>query len=185
VTLPNVITLARLMSVPLGVWLLLQGSFIAGFWVILAAGLSDAVDGFLARRLGMLSRLGAVLDSIADKTLVVGIFLTLGYQGYVETWLVILVVFRDLLIVGGAVILRLVTGDLDVRPTRLSKVNTAAQIVLAVLVVAQLAFALQLTAYLTPLTWLVATTTILSGATYLVAWGRRLNETETARAGRL
>lgn len=173
------------MSVPLGVWLVLRGSFAAGFWVILMAGLSDAADGFLARRLGMQSRLGAVLDPIADKTMLVSIFLTLGYQGYIETWFVILVVFRDLLIIGGAVILRLVTGELDLRPTRISKVNTAVQIMLAVLVVAQLAFALQLTPYLTPLTWLVAATTTLSGVVYLAIWGQRLSDTGHVRAGRL
>ncbi|MHA1564150.1 MAG: CDP-alcohol phosphatidyltransferase family protein [Alphaproteobacteria bacterium] len=183
-TLPNVITLARLMSVPLGVWLLLGGYFSGGFWVILAATLSDAVDGFLARRLNMQSRVGAVLDPIADKVLLVGIFVTLGYQDYVETWLVILIVFRDFLIVGGAIVLQLLTGDLHVRPTAMSKFNTAAQMILAVLIVGQLAFALNLTPYLTYLTWLVAGTTVVSGALYLVLWGQRVSGADQLGAGR-
>ncbi len=174
-TLPNVITLARLMAVPLVVWLLLGGYFRAGFWAILAATMSDAVDGFLARRLNKQSRLGAVLDPIADKVLLVGIFVTLGYQDYVETWLVILIVFRDFLIVGGAIILQMLTGDLQVRPTGVSKLNTAAQMVLVVLIVGQLAFALDMAQYLTYLTWLVVATTVASGAHYVVLWEKQVN----------
>ena len=182
-TLPNVITLARLMSVPLAVWLLLGGHFKAGFWVILAATVSDAVDGFLARRLRMQSRLGAVLDPIADKVLLVGIFVTLGYQDYVETWLVILIVFRDLLIVGGAIVLQLLTGGLHVRPTGMSKTNTAAQMALAVLIVAQLAFTLDLSTILTYLTLIVAATTVGSGALYLVLWGQRVSGADQLGGG--
>ncbi len=184
-TLPNVITLARLACVPLCVWLLLIGAFATGFWVILAAGLSDAIDGFLARRLNLVSRLGALLDTIADKALLAGVFLTLGYQDYVETWLVILIVFRDLLIIVGALVLQLVTGILQVKPSRISKLNTAAQIMLAVLVVAQLAFGWQVDLSLTYFSWFVAVTTVLSGTVYMMLWGRQLNGAERAGTGSL
>ena len=101
-TLPNAITLARLLAVPAAVWLVVQGWYEAALWVFLIAGLSDAVDGWLARRLGQVSRLGSLLDPVADKALLVSVFVALGVRDLLPAWLVILVVFRDALIVSGA-----------------------------------------------------------------------------------
>ena len=100
--LPNLITLARLLAVPLVVFLILQGLMTAAFWMFFAAGISDAVDGYLAKRMDAVTELGTYLDPIADKTLLVAVYVTLGIAGHVPTWLVILVVSRDLLIIGGA-----------------------------------------------------------------------------------
>ncbi|HTC19032.1 MAG TPA: CDP-alcohol phosphatidyltransferase family protein, partial [Stellaceae bacterium] len=98
---PNIISLARLLSAPLGVWFILNHDLTGAFWLFVAAGLSDAVDGFIAKHFNQSSELGELLDPIADKALIVSLFVTLGLAGDLPTWLVILVVFRDLLIIGG------------------------------------------------------------------------------------
>ena len=101
---PNVISLGRLLSVPLTVWVILQGYFVVAFGIFVAAGVSDAVDGFLAKRFGMETELGRYLDPLADKALLVAVFITLGQMGYLPVWLVILVVSRDVLIIGGVLL---------------------------------------------------------------------------------
>ncbi len=103
----NLITLGRLLSVPVSVWLILAGQFAAAFWMFVLAGISDAVDGFIAKRFDMRTKIGALLDPVADKTLLVSIYVTLGVAGQLPTWLVILVVSRDLMIVGGFLLVRL------------------------------------------------------------------------------
>ena len=102
--LPNAISLARLFSAPLVVWLILSDQTKVAFWVFLIAAVSDGVDGFIAKRRGMETVLGGFLDPIADKVLLVGAYAALGSNGILALWLVILVIFRDLLIVGGGVI---------------------------------------------------------------------------------
>ena len=98
INLANLITLGRLLAVPLVVWLILSGDYTLTFWVFAAASVSDAIDGYVAKHFDQRSDLGALLDPIADKTLIVSLFVTLGLAGDLPTWLVILVVFRDLLI---------------------------------------------------------------------------------------
>jgi cardiolipin synthase len=183
VWLPNLITLARLLSVPVMVYLMLQGAYQAAFWVFLCAGLSDALDGFLAKRLGLTSLLGSVLDPIADKALLVGAYVTLGYLGYLPDWLVILVVFRDLLIVGGAAVYHYITQKLTMQPLLVSKLNTAVQIALVGAVLADLGLGpeiggLEIGKLVVALMWGVAATTFVSGAAYVLVWGRRAFEME-------
>ncbi|MFQ5972204.1 MAG: CDP-alcohol phosphatidyltransferase family protein [Alphaproteobacteria bacterium] len=179
---PNAITLARLMSVPVGIWLLLGESYIFGFWVFVAAGLSDAVDGFIAKRFDMRTELGTILDPIADKALLVGIYVTLGAQDHLATWLVILVVFRDLMILGGALLLQLLSGRLRAAPTHVSKLNTAAQIALAATVLADLAFEIGLAVIVDSLVVIVAATTVISGAMYVFLWARQTRVDDGAEA---
>src|SRR5256885_16703790 len=99
--LPNLLPRARLLTAHLTVWLISEGRHTEAFWVFVAAGVSDAIDGFIAKRFNRRTELGALLDPIADKTLLVSVYVTLGIAGHLPAWLVILVVFRDLLIVGG------------------------------------------------------------------------------------
>lgn len=176
--LPNFISLGRLLSVPVMVWLILGGRMEAAFWVFVAAGASDAVDGFLAKRLQAQTVLGGVLDPIADKALLVGAYVTLGQQGLIQTWLVILVVFRDLLIVGGALVFQALTSSLTMQPLIISKINTAAQIVLAAMVLARHGLGLELDAAIVPLVYFTAATTFVSGAIYVVRWTRRASQLE-------
>ncbi len=171
--LPNLISLTRLLAVPVVVYLILQDQLLPAFWVFVAAGISDAVDGALAKRLDLVSEIGAYLDPLADKALLVGVYVTLGYVGHVPVWLVILIVFRDVLIVGGAILFQTLTHSLRMEPLFISKVNTVAQITLAAAVLARPALGVTLDAVPEMLTFIVAITTFLSGAAYVIKWGWR------------
>ncbi|HET8726186.1 MAG TPA: CDP-alcohol phosphatidyltransferase family protein [Alphaproteobacteria bacterium] len=173
-TIPNLITLARLFSAPVAVWLVIVDEYMAAFWLFLAAGLSDAIDGLLARLLQARSLLGAYLDPIADKTLLMGVFFALGYNGKLSDWIVMLVVSRDIFILGGAILVQtLKPGSGALSPSLLSKLNTVLQIGLAGLALGFAAFAITATWVVDVLAWVVAATTILSGLGYLREAGRR------------
>ena len=177
--LPNFISLARLLCAPLIVWLILTEAWVTAFVVFFVAGVSDAVDGFLAKRLGMQSYIGGYLDPIADKTLLVSIYISLSFQELLPLWLVILVVSRDLLIVGGALLLFTLNQPTQIAPSLSSKLNTLLQITLAALVIGILAFELDSFAnVIVTLTVAVAVTTVVSGTGYLVAWSRRMADME-------
>ena len=177
--LPNLISLGRLLSVPVVVYLILNDFMTAAFWLFIAAGISDGVDGYLAKTLGQSSALGAYLDPIADKALLVGVYVTLGQAEHLPNWLVIMVVFRDLIIVGGIIFLHISTdGVRRVRPLLVSKINTAAQIALIALVLTELGLGLDLGGFLDVLIYVVALTTIVSGASYIINWGRTVEPIE-------
>lgn len=169
-TLPNAITVGRLLAVPLMVWLIVSGRMTAAFWLFVAAGISDGVDGFIAKRFRAESRLGSYLDPLADKVMLVCIYVTLGLEGHLSSWLVILVVFRDALIIGGAILSQLLDHTLRIRPLYISKVNTVAQIVLAAVVLAQLGADFPGFPLVGILEVIVGFTTASSGAIYLVRW---------------
>ncbi len=169
--LPNLITFGRLLAVPLTVWLILEGHLGAAFWVFVAAGISDAIDGWIAKTFHQITELGRYLDPIADKALLVAVYVTLGATGQLPTWLVILVVSRDAAILGGVVLGRFLELPVRVAPLWISKVNTGAQIALAAVVLEQFAFANVADWFegrvLTIFIAVVTTTTLASGLTYL------------------
>jgi len=171
--LPNLITLARLLAVPVTVYLLLIGSYDAAFWLFIAAGVSDALDGIVAKHFNATSEVGAFLDPLADKALLVAVYVTLGYLEHIAVWLVILIVFRDLLIIGGAILFHTLTHSLQMEPLLVSKTNTVAQIILAGMVLAELGPELSLPGAVHVLVYVVAATTFVSGAAYVIKWGRR------------
>src|SRR5919198_1208334 len=129
-SIPNLITLARILLVPVVVWAIASNQMLVAFLLFAAAGVSDAVDGFLAKRFGMASELGRYLDPLADKVLIVAIYVSLGIADALPRWLVILVVSRDLLIVGGVIFSWLIDKPVSVKPHPVSKLNTAVQLVL-------------------------------------------------------
>lgn len=172
-TLPNAITFARLCAVPAAVWLMLQHRLDLAFLVFVGAGVSDAVDGWLARAMNARSALGAMLDPIADKALLVSVYVTLAAIDVLPDWLAILVVFRDLLIVGGVIMLWVLGQAPAIRPIFVSKLNTTLQIALAALALLLAGFDLRADWLFTALIWCVAATTLASGATYVVAAARR------------
>jgi cardiolipin synthase (CMP-forming) len=181
VNLPNIITLGRLLSVPLAVWLVLSGAHAAAFLLFVAAGISDGVDGFIAKRYNLRSPLGALLDPIADKALLVSMYVTLGIAGELPNWLVILVVFRDILIVGGFLLALAVTQPIGWEPLVISKLNTVLQIGLIAVLLGRLGFHIADFGLSRILVFLVGGTTVLSGAAYLVRWARGLGGSEAGR----
>lgn len=169
--LPNLISLLRLAAVPLVVWLIANDRPAAAMWVFVAAGVSDGVDGYLARIWRQRTRLGAYLDPLADKILLVCVFITLGHVGKIDSWLVILVVSRDVMIVGGIILLFLLDQRIAVAPSFISKANTTVQIAFAALVLARYGLALDGPGWAGAVEWskyAVAATTLLSGAHYVV-----------------
>jgi cardiolipin synthase (CMP-forming) len=172
--LPNIITVFRLFLVPVIVWMIVTNELYAAFLAFLAAGLTDAIDGFLARRFGWQTELGAYLDPIADKALLMSVYAALGFFHYLPAWLVILVVSRDLLIIGAVMLSWLMSRVIAVHPLAISKVNTAAQIGLALAVLAEDGLQLGWSFYVSVLIWGVGATTALSAAVYLVIWMKRM-----------
>jgi cardiolipin synthase len=178
-SIPNLITLARILTVPVLVWAIISGEMQLAFLLFLAAGISDAVDGFLAKRFGMATELGAYLDPLADKVLIVSIYVALGIVMALPTWLVILVVSRDIMIVGAVILSWLVDHPLAMKPALVSKLNTVAQILFATLKLASLALGFDAEPALTILMGLVVVLTLLSIGLYLRAWVRHMNSSES------
>ncbi len=166
-TLPNLITLARLCAVPGTVWLILQHRLDLAFLLFVGAGISDAIDGWLARAWNARSALGAILDPIADKALLVSVYVTLAAVGVLPDWLAILVVFRDLIIVGGVLMLWVLGQPPAIRPMGVSKLNTLLQIVLVAAALLLAALGIDAPVTMTALVWAGAATTLGSGAGYV------------------
>lgn len=164
---PNLISLTRLLSVPLIISLILSYQLTLAFFFFALAGLSDALDGFLARIFKARTTLGAYLDPIADKALLVGVYAALGKIGFIELWVVVLVVFRDVLIIGGILLLFLFQNSVDMKPLLISKINTVVQLVFALFVLSQGAILLGNPSLNSYLGYIVALTTVLSGVSYV------------------
>lgn len=176
--LPNLITLGRLLLVPVAIWLILEARYGGAFWVFVGAGVSDGLDGFIAKRFNRRTWLGALLDPIADKTLLVSAYVTLGWVDALALWIVILVVFRDVMIVGGFLLIQTTAAPKRFDPLYISKFNTLAQIGLVGCVLAQRGIGIGTTPLDFYMTIVVAATTVLSGFSYLVRWARILSHAE-------
>jgi cardiolipin synthase len=173
--IPNLITILRILLVIPMMLLLARGEY----WVVLGifafAGLSDGLDGYLARRFNWRTPLGALLDPLADKLMLVGVYLVLGGMGMLPAWLVGLVVLRDVVIISGALAYRRRCGDLTMAPTWISKANTLFQIVLGLVAILSTTPAGD---WLPPwslngLIGVVTLTTLWSGMDYVWCWGQR------------
>lgn len=181
-TLPNLISIARLLLVPLIVWLILDGQPGWAFVFFFVAGVSDAIDGFIARTFDLRSDLGTYLDPIADKALLVSIYLTLAFVYEVPVWVAILVVSRDILIIGAVVLSWMVGEPMETNPHWISKVNTGLQIAFAAIVLGDLAFDAGLTVTRTVTAYAVGVLTVVSGTVYLVDWVRHMAAGEAGAA---
>ena len=166
ISLPNLISLARLFAVPLMVWLIVAGEMTAAFWVFVAAGISDAVDGFIAKRFDAITTFGSYIDPLADKALLVSCFVALGIEGQIADWLVILVVFRDVVIIGGAILAVPLERPVIMRPLFISKLNTTTQIILVALVLAEIGVGVHEAKLIVLMQYIVAATTLASGIGY-------------------
>lgn len=173
-TIPNIITMARFLAVPAIIYALAHGQMTFAFALFVAAGISDGIDGFIARQFNQRSELGAWLDPIADKLLIVSVFVVLGVTGDFPDWLVILVVSRDVLIVGAVILASIMDQPMEADPILVSKANTAAQILLVASKLFELAFEVSLGPVLAIATTAVAVLTILSAASYFRIWMRHM-----------
>jgi cardiolipin synthase len=173
-TIPNIITIGRLIIVPLLIVMIGQGRWMVAFLLFLAAGVSDAVDGFIARRFDMRSELGAYIDPLADKALLVSIYVSLAVADVLPAWLAIIVVSRDVMILGAFLVSSVMGRPVTIKPLLVSKLNTAAQIAFAALVLGVKAFELQLDRLVFAAILVVAALTIVSAAAYLGRWMRHM-----------
>jgi cardiolipin synthase (CMP-forming) len=179
-SIPNIITLGRILLVPFIVWAITSDKMEIAFVIFIVAGISDAVDGFLAKRFNMASELGALLDPLADKALLVSIYVALGIGGAVPRWIVILVVSRDIMIVSAVIVSWLFGKPIPMKPLMVSKLNTVAQVGFAALVLAALGFGFKSTPYDLILMGLVTVFTLVSVSLYLVEWVRHMSTIEAS-----
>jgi len=171
--IPNLISILRFLMIPPAVWALFHDRAMIALLLFTLAGLSDGVDGYLARHNGWITRLGSILDPLADKFMMASIYLSLGWLGELPWWLVGTVFGRDVVIISGALAYHFINGRYEMEPHILSKLNTVLQILLVVSVLFSLAVVALPSVYLDSLVYLVLFSTLLSGATYLWIWGRR------------
>ncbi|MET2827533.1 CDP-alcohol phosphatidyltransferase family protein [Mesorhizobium shangrilense] len=174
-TIPNMITIMRLVLVPAVVLAMLDMRWDWAFAGFLIAGISDGVDGFIARRFNQHSRLGAYLDPMADKLLLVSVFVVMGFIGELPLWLVVTMVSRDALIVCAVLLSTVMNHPVEMKPLFVSKANTAIQIILAAVVLGELALTVQLDPLRPVLILLSGVLTVASAAAYLVAWLRHMS----------
>ena len=158
------------MLVPLVVWLIITRQFELAFWAFLMAGISDGVDGFIAKQFNQQTALGAYLDPLADKALLVSIYVALGVQQEIPAWLVIMVASRDLAIVAAVLLSWMLDKAVTMHPLFVSKVNTTGQIVLAAMILGGLGFELELLQFRDVAVAAVAGLTVVSLVAYLVVW---------------
>lgn len=169
--IPNLLTLARIAVCPILVLLLHNGNYEMALVLFLAAGITDGLDGFIAKRFDCVSKFGAVLDPVADKLLIASTYIMLAILGDIPFWLLIVVMFRDLVIVVGYFIFVLMGIDIPMRPTYSSKINTFVQISLMVAVLLQKAAIIQAPLIVEFLIFGVLITTVVSGIQYVWLWG--------------
>jgi cardiolipin synthase len=175
VTVANMITILRFVLVPGVVYAMLAGRMDWAFAGFLVAGISDGVDGFVARHFNQRSELGAYMDPMADKLLLVSVFVVLGLMGELPLWLVIAAVSRDALIVCAVLLSTIMGMPVAMKPLLVSKANTLVQIVVAAVVLAELAFGAAFGPLRVGLIFLSGALTVASAAAYLVAWLRHMS----------
>ncbi|GJL82869.1 MAG: CDP-diacylglycerol--glycerol-3-phosphate 3-phosphatidyltransferase [marine bacterium B5-7] len=178
--IPNFLTFARIAATPVMVLLLRDRAYESALLLFIIAGVTDGLDGYIAKRFNFISRLGAILDPIADKMLIVSAYVMLAVLGDIPFWLFLLVGFRDLMIVGGYLILETLEGDVQMQPSVVSKINTFLQITLVIAVLLDKTGWVSVGVFLPLLIGCVTVTTLLSGAHYVWYWGIR-EESKRAR----
>ena len=171
--LPNTISLFRIALIIPIVLLIEEGRPAEALLLFFIAGFSDGLDGFLAKRFDWHTRLGALLDPIADKFLVAGTYITLAYVEQIPSWLAAVVVLRDVVIIGGATAYNILIAPVQGEPTRISKLNTALELLFVVIVLCRAAFGWPAQIVVTILGAGVFVTVVVSGIDYVVAWSQR------------
>jgi cardiolipin synthase (CMP-forming) len=173
-TIPNIITIGRLIIVPFVIVMIMQERWGMAFVLFAVAGISDGIDGFIARHFDMRSELGAYIDPLADKSLLVSIYVSLAIVGAIPSWLAIVVVSRDLMIVSAIVLSWIMARPVVIKPLLVSKLNTAAQIGFAALALAANAYGFNLAGFGDIAMVAVAALTVASAGAYLGGWLRHM-----------
>jgi cardiolipin synthase len=168
--IPNLITLARMVMTPIAVLMIVSYHYLPAFQIFLLAGLSDAVDGFIARHFDLRTELGAYLDPLADKALLISIYVALAIYAALPAWVAIAVVSRDVMILVAVVVSWLLGKPVEIRPVWESKLNTAAQIALAGFALGARAYGVNPNPIEAYLEWTVTATTVASGGVYVAQW---------------
>lgn len=176
--LPNAISIMRIALVPPILWLLHTQHYIAALVLFVIAGFSDGIDGWLAKKYGWHTRLGALLDPVADKLLIAGVFILLLVGNYIPLWLGIIVILRDVVIVGGATAYNFFVRPVEGEPTRISKLNTALELLFVVFVLSRAAFGWPPAVSINVLGAAVLVTVVVSGIDYVLAWSRRARRSQ-------
>ncbi len=174
--LPNAISLMRIALVAPILYLIVDERYGLALTLFVIAGFSDGVDGYLAKRFDWHTRVGALLDPIADKLLVAGTFIVLVYIGLIPPWLAVLVIFRDVVIVGGAAAYNFLIQPVEGEPTRISKLNTALQLLLIVFVLSRAGYGWPDQITITIIGASVVVTVVISGVDYVCSWARRARQ---------
>jgi cardiolipin synthase (CMP-forming) len=168
--LPNLVTLARMLMTPLAVLMIISQRFLPAFLIFILAGVSDAIDGFVAKNFDLRTELGAYLDPLADKALLISIYVSLAIYAGLPAWIAVTVVSRDVMILFAVLVSWLLDKPVEIRPVWVSKVNTVAQIALAGFALGARAYGLDPQPMQTALEWSVAATTLASGGVYIAQW---------------
>jgi cardiolipin synthase len=170
--LPNAISLFRIVLVPPILILITRDQYATALLLFFVAGFSDGLDGYLANRFEWHSRFGALLDPVADKLLVGGTFILLAWLGQIPLWLTIIVILRDVIIVGGAMIYNFFVRPIEARPTRISKLNTALELLFLLFVMSRAGFGWPEEISITVLGAATVVTVVISGIDYVWSWSK-------------
>ncbi|NIX77219.1 CDP-alcohol phosphatidyltransferase family protein [Microvirga terricola] len=174
-TIPNFITIARLIIVPLVIVMIMQQRWETAFILFVVAGVSDAIDGFIARNFNMQSEFGAYIDPLADKALLVSIYVSLAIVGAIPGWLAIVVVSRDVMIVSAVMLSWVMSRPVTIKPLLVSKLNTLAQLAFAAYALAANAYGVDLGGFDEVAMLVVAALTVASAGAYLGGWLRHMS----------
>lgn len=181
--IPNALCILRMLLVVPVAWLLVSDHYRLTLGLFAFAAATDGLDGYLAKRCGWTSELGKILDPLADKILLVGVFITLALLGVIPVWLAAVAVGRDVTITAGAITYNWLYGDLHGRPTIISKLNTLCQLLYLLLVVGSRAADFGPQIAITVLGALVFVTTVVSGLDYVITYTRKAVEASRQRRG--
>ncbi|MAX52278.1 MAG: CDP-alcohol phosphatidyltransferase [Methylophaga sp.] len=171
--IPNLMSILRILLVIPVVWALVDERYALALILSAVAGISDGIDGFLAKHFHWQSRLGSILDPIADKLLLVASFATLAWMDLLPLWLLWLVLARDVIIVSGGLAYHYFIGEFELLPVWSSKINTALQIILVLLVIISQQWFAELTLLISIGVWAVVVSVIFSGLEYILTWGNK------------
>ncbi len=177
--IPNILTLGRIILTPFIVYAILRGEAVLALILMIAAGVTDMVDGAIARYFNQRTTVGAYLDPLADKLMLISGFVTLFLVDQVPLFLFLAVVFRDVVIVLGAIAYEMVTRSLKMEPSMISKVTTFMQIVFVVTMLLHMASPLS-DLWIRMITWATFVVTCISGLHYMVVWTRKAAFEENA-----